>query len=156
MKITNIRKIASCMANNYRKLHCMGVMKKINAEGTQGVKDLYQYLRRDTAPPSAVVRHPDAGECIVHVGKQHEIMIDQWRKVYDKHADKPSTWEELLREFGEYESGLHDAPAGPPSAEMLFARAQRVKDSSSAGSDGVAPKELRAPSRSARGSTVTR
>ena len=39
---------------------------------------------------------------------------------------------------------MHDAPQECPDAELLYKRAQQCKESSAAGSDGFAPKELKA------------
>ena len=141
--IQKLRKTAASMTNNFRRIHRMGVMQKLNCQGTQGVKDLYQYLRRSNGTPSSVVRHPVTGKCIFEVEKQHEVMIEPRQQVYGKHKNTACTWQDFLQEYGEYEPGLHDAPAGHPTAEQRYSRAQRAKDASSAGSDGFAPKELR-------------
>ena len=84
------------MTNSFRRIHRMGVMQKINCSSTQGVKDLYQYLRRSNGTPSSVVQHPVTGECIFEVEKQHEVMIEQWKQVYDKHKKSPCTWQEFI------------------------------------------------------------
>ena len=57
--IDKVRKIASAMTNNFRRLQRLAVMKQINAHSTQGVKSLYRYLRRDLSAPSSVVVPPN-------------------------------------------------------------------------------------------------
>ena len=50
----------------------------------------------------------------------------------------------VLKEYGKYETGQHDAPQECPGAQLLYNRAQGGKEASAAGSDGFAPKELKA------------
>ena len=57
---------------------------------------------------------------------------------------KGSTWKQFHVKFGQYEVGQHDALWHTPDANMVYQRAQRVKDSSAVGSDGWAPVELKA------------
>ena len=81
---------------------------------------------------------------VFSVQKQHAIMIQQWKTVFDKHKGKSSTWAQFLKEYTKYEAGQHDAPQECPGAQLLYNRAQGGKEASAAGSDAFAPKELKA------------
>ena len=121
------RQAAASTVTALRRIHKAGVISRINASGTQGTKDLYQYLRRNNAPPSAVIQDPDSLQYVFSVHKQHEIMIRHWKTVFDKHAGKASTWDLFLKEHGKYEAGQHDAPQECPGAHLLFKRARGGK-----------------------------
>ena len=58
--IQAIRQAAASTVTALRRIHKAGVISRINASGTQGTKDLYQYLRRNNAPLSAVMQDPDS------------------------------------------------------------------------------------------------
>ena len=127
-----------------RRTSRLGTMQQLNAPGCIGTRKMFQYLRRDLAPPSAVVQNPCDGSYVFRIDEQHDLMIQQWKTVYDKHVGRANTWEQFHLKYAEYEPGKHNAPTQCPSPEMLHARAQKCKDASAAGSDGFAPKELKA------------
>ena len=105
---------------------------------------MYKHLRRDVGSPSCVVQDPVTKEYIFSTEEQHRVMIKAWKEVFDKHKGKEDSWPEFVKKYRKYEKGLHDAPQDCPPAELLYARAQKASNESSAGSDGFAPRETKA------------
>jgi len=62
--------------------------------------------------------------------------------VYDQHKTNPPNWQELHNKYGKFTKGMA-APDNLPTAEQLFARAQRAMEGTSGGADGWRPRELK-------------
>ena len=89
--IQNINQMCTSTITAMRRTSRMGIMQQLNAPGCQGTRKMFQYLRRNLAPPSAVVQDPSDGSFVFRIDKQHELMIQHWKTVYDKHAGRENT-----------------------------------------------------------------
>ena len=58
---------------------------------------------------------------------QHELMVQLWKLVFDKHAENPPCWEKFLEKYGRYHPKFKACDAKPPTSEDLWKRAQRAK-----------------------------
>ena len=87
---------------------------------------------------------PESLEYTSNNQRQHQLMVREWKKFYDKHKQSPPSW----REFQEAHGAFMPAQKRPanflPNGRQLYERAQRTKVTTSAGSDGIRPAELKA------------
>ena len=86
----------------------------------------------------------DAKQYIFDLEGQHEVMIREWKKVFDKHKAAPPMCRKLAKEYAKLEPGTAGAPKETPAASMMHHRAQNAKEETSGGSHGWKPAELKA------------
>ena len=56
---------------------------KLNGKGQIAIYDMYKFLKDGYEPPGAAVKDPESKEVVFDHARQHELMIREWRKVYD-------------------------------------------------------------------------
>ena len=86
---------------------------------------------------------PAKKKYIFDMNDQHELMIREWRKVFDKHKDNPPSWDNFLRDYGRYQQHNGDCPKTLPNAKMLHQRAKKAEQDTVPGPDGWRPRELK-------------
>ena len=131
-------------ANAFRKIKNEQTREKIDGASQSSLKAMYKYIKGGMTAIGSSIWDQDTEQHVFDMEGQHEIMIREWKKVFDKHKENPPEWRDLEEAYGKYEPGTPGAPDGTPSAEMLYRRAQKGKEDTAGGSDGWTPPELKA------------
>jgi hypothetical protein len=91
----------------------------INGKGQTAIYEMYKYLRGGYEPPSAAIKDPCSKELIFDHRRQHELMIREWKTVYDQHKQYPPSWDAYQKKYGNFKKDI-DAPDNLPTAKQLF------------------------------------
>ena len=97
---------------------------------------------KDWTPAASAMYDEESKSHVFAISRQHEIVIREWNKIFNMHQDDPPCWEAFKERFGKNETFHQGAPAGTPTGQGLYTRAQRAKDDTAPGSDGWPPVEL--------------
>ena len=119
------------------------VKAKLNGDHQSSEHEFFRYLRSKCDPADGAVYDPINERYVFDINEQHDVMIREWKKVFDKHKEAPPSWQKFIDKYGIYHERNHDCPKGTPSASRLHARAKRARNDTSAGSDGWMPRELK-------------
>ena len=93
---------------------------KLNGKGQTAIYEMYKFLKDGYEPPGAAVKDPESKELVFDHARQHELMIREWRKVYDQHKANPPSWQDFHQKYGRFTKGI-PAPDTLPTAVQLFA-----------------------------------
>ena len=107
---------------------------RINADTQDSEHAFFKYLCRNSAAPSAAIKDPTNGNYVFDMQAQHEIMVQQWKTVFDRHKDAPPSWTVFLEKYGKYHPKFEACGAKPPGSNELWKRAQRAKAAARRGS----------------------
>ena len=97
---------------------------------------MYRYIKGGMTIAGASIWDQETKQYVFDMHGQHEAMIWEWKKVFDKHNAAPPKWSQLAEEYGKFEPGTAGAPKETPAADLLHRRAQNTKDDISGGADG--------------------
>jgi len=121
-------------ANTFRRLRNALTREKTDGQNQTSLKEMY--IKGGMTITGASIWDQETGQHVFDMEGQHEVMIREWKKVFDKHKAAPPKWSRLEKEYGHSEPGTAGAPEETPPAELLYRRAQNAKDDTSGGSDG--------------------
>ena len=105
---------------------------------------MYRYIKGGMTTAGASMWDQDAKQYVFDMEGQHEVMIREWKKIFDKHQAAPPMWSKLAEGYGKFEPGTAGAPKETPDATTLYHSTQNAQEEASGGSDGWKPAELKA------------
>ena len=117
-------------------------MNKLNGTRQKSDDAMLAFLKIRDGPPSSSIYDPENKTQVFDTNAKHDIMINSWQQVFNKHAGSPSSWDQFVHKYGVHQPQQPPCDFDVPNGTDLHTRAQRATEKANGGSDGWTPSEL--------------
>ena len=88
----NIRDKGRRAANTFRSIRNAETREKIDGQNQGSLKEMYRYIKGGMTIAGASIWDQETEQYVFDMQGQHEVMIREWKKVFDKHKAAPPKW----------------------------------------------------------------